>query len=761
MGNQGVVSAWKSGAVDGAAQGVGERAVGGVMRAVALLGLLGGVGLSGCGGSFANLPPVNLNEAGQSIPIGNLQGSVYGGQQPIWQGQVYLMKASTAGYGTKSVSVMTAGANTTLDSTSALKNMGPGGTGTYYVTTDMAGNFNITGDYTCNYNATTPSQSDQLYLVALNGNATFVPGNPPTGGSMNPYIGEMAVLGQCPSNGTFAGHLNFINMNEVSTVAAAYALAGFASNSYSVGSSGTALAQVGLANAMANANQLADIQGSVPFGEARSVTPGGNGRVPNLLINTLANILASCINESNATAYPPTTPSCQTLYQKTGSGTADTASAMIHIAQNPGSNVSALYGIPSGNLQFIDGLPSAPADFTVGIQYTQVASPANPANPVDVAVDASGNAWVTSANGNVSELTPLGAQATGSPYSVPSAGYVAIDSGGNAWVTGSSEVFELTGSGGAVTGPTYTVSSATISGGGLSAGLSGIAVDATGTYVANPNLGFNLLGLTSAGNVVQITGTSSSPKFAAYYNGVTNLLGITVLSGIPNVSQVANGPTGSLWISGDGLNCVLGLGVLCGGLNAQKLSETSTNFPGTALFSTPVASTSSWPAAGVPYSCLLVVACGAIEQPEGLAVDNGGSAWVAVEAQTSAATNTTGVDELARVSSAGAVTGRYTGGGLSKPFEVAIDGSGEAFVTNSGTGSVSAFSSAGGALSGSGGYGSTAVAAPTTLDLDESGDAWVVSPGVGGYVTELIGIATPVVRPLSAAVAAGKLGATP
>ena len=242
----------------------------------------------------------------------------------------------------------------------------------YYVVTNGYGNFDITGDYTCNYNATTPSQSDELYLVSLGGNDTYVPGNPPTGGANNAYIGLMSVLGQCPSTGTFAGQISFIYMNEVSTIAAAYALAGFAGNSHSVGSGSSAQAQVGMANAFANANQLYDITGSSPYHEARQVTPNGTGSiggvVPYKLINTLANIMATCINQG-LTAAIPTSGTCQTLYNDTNNAP-DAASAMIYIAQHPSKNVTALFNLQPSSVEFPDDLASKPNDFTVGYQLS-------------------------------------------------------------------------------------------------------------------------------------------------------------------------------------------------------------------------------------------------------------------------------------------------------------------------------------------------------------------------------------------------------
>jgi len=64
-------------------------------------------------------------------------------------------------------------------------------------------------------------------------------------------------------------------MDEVSTIAAAYSFAGFATDAVHVSSSGTALAQTGIANAFANA---ANVE-TLGTGAALATTPAGNGAV--------------------------------------------------------------------------------------------------------------------------------------------------------------------------------------------------------------------------------------------------------------------------------------------------------------------------------------------------------------------------------------------------------------------------------------------------------------------------------------------------
>lgn len=315
-------------------------------------------------------------------------------------------------------------------------------------------------------------------------------------------------------------------------------------------------------------------------------------------------------------------------------------------------------------------------------------------------------------------------QATGSPFPVGGANYVALDPSGNAWVTSTSGgVQELSGAGSNLT--------CTACGDADIVNPAAIAVDGSGVaFTANMGGAASLLGLLgTTGDVGKISGPGTAYSF--YYSQVVGDL----LNQIPAVSQAAVDSAGYVWVSGDGASCN---SFVCGGLEVQRISGSSFTVPATSVL------------AG-NYFCFF--GCSVQESPEGIAIDAAGNAWIAVSG---------GIDKISTITPGG-FTVSYTGGGLAKPQGIAVDGASNLFVANSNgvASSISAFTNAGFALSGSGGYGSTAVAAPTALDVDESGDVWVVSPGSGGYVTEFIGIATPVVRPLSAAAGAGKLGATP
>ena len=372
--------------------------------------------LTGCA-----LNPTATPVASQALAI---HGNVHGGQQPIVGAHVYLFAANTSGYAGPGIAASTGNASISLlsaISTGLSDSIGA------YVTTANDGSFTITGDYSCTPNT-------QVYLYALGGN--------PGGIGVNASAGLLAALGNCPASGNFVTATPFIWINEVSTIAAAYAMSGFATDATHVSSSGTPLAQQGIANAFANAANLA----SISTGVALTTTPAGNGTVPQTEINTLANILASCINSAGTITGPTNPTPCYTLFNKaessgsTGTAPTDTATAAINIAHNPGSNITALYGIPAPTIAFAPALTSQPNDFTIGLKITGAGIDV----PENLAVDGSGNIWVVNNINSISELAPSSAPispSTGGFYGI--GGYtgieepydIAIDTSGIVWIS--------------------------------------------------------------------------------------------------------------------------------------------------------------------------------------------------------------------------------------------------------------------------------------------------------------------------------------
>ena len=180
------------------------------LRWIGFTFLLAGCGLLG-GCAMESTAPA-ATEVGASM-----QGMVHGGQQPVVGAHIYLFAAGTSGYGGASTSLLSA--NT----------VGSDALGSY-VLTDANGAFSITGDYAC-------TAGTQVYVLATQGNPGY--------GGNNPALAMMTALGQCPAAGTFVATVPYVWVNEVTTVASVYSLAGFMTDLTHVSSSGTALAQVG------------------------------------------------------------------------------------------------------------------------------------------------------------------------------------------------------------------------------------------------------------------------------------------------------------------------------------------------------------------------------------------------------------------------------------------------------------------------------------------------------------------------------------
>jgi hypothetical protein len=619
--------------------------------------------LSGC--SLSTLGPPSA-EAG--LPI---QGRVRGGQQPIAGAHVYLFAANTTGYGGSGIAPSAANASVSLLNDAMTGQSDSVGA---YVLTDAKGVFSITGDYSCTPNT-------QVYLYAQGGDP---------GAGLNAAVGLLAVLGNCPSGGDFATATPFIVINEVSTVTAAYTMAGFATDATHVSSSGTALAEVGIQNAFANAANLETLS----TGVAQATTPAGNGTVPQSEINTLANILAACVNSTGAIAGPANPTACYTLFSNTlggSSGTTpgDTATAAINMAHHPGVNIAALYGLASAAPPFAPGLSAPPNDFTVGLLLTGGGLNNLDSFAFGIAIDGSGNAWVTNTDGaNVTELSSSGAvlsEITSGDLDDPQG--IAIDGFGNAWVTNfaNSSVTELSSSGAVLSGASGYYYP------GVLSTPSAITIDGTGNvWVADETL-------------KQVVELSSSGSLLAPPNGYYGGGGI-------------NAPFG---IAVDGAG-----NVLTANLDGSSVSKLSNS--GSAIS----------PSAGYTG--------GGVGAPYAIAVDHSGNIWTA-----------NGGDRLAELSNSGVAIsppGGYTGGGnFVRPGGIAIDGSGNAWATGNG---VAEFSSSGAAISPSTGYLADGMSLPVGIAIDGSGDVWITNSfyeqGGRSSVTEFIGAATPVITPICA-----------
>lgn len=551
------------------------------------------------------------------------QGVVHGGQQPVVGANIALYAAGSGGYGSTNT--------TQLSST---------------VTSGTGGSFSITGLYAC------PSASAQMYLVATGGNS---------GAGTNSSLALMAALGSCSG----LSSSTFVFIDEVTTVAAVYALAPFmATNS---GSPGANLATSntnanGLAHAFITAGNLANtVTGAAPG----SALPSG-ASAPTSELNTLADIVATCVNSDGSSGE------CSTLFADAtpsgGGAPTNTIDAILDIAQNPGNNVSALYNLVTGTPPFQPTLNAAPTDWTVAINYTDISLN----SPQALVVDSGDNVWVANSGGNsLTKFSNSGSVLSGLGYTgggLSSPRWAALDASGNIWITNANNsLSEFSSSGGATSGSLgYT-------GSGLNAPQEIAIAIGTANYEAN----------NGANNVSKFA-SNGTPRAGSPYSGggLNDPYGVAINNG--NFAWFTNSNNSlSEFMAGNGTAVSGNSGVTGGGLNSP-LGIAFDHSGNLWVANSGGASLSEFNSSGTALSGSSGYTGGGLVDPSQIVIDGLGHVWVA---------NPSGnrLGEFSNSGSALSGSSGYTGGGLSSPQGIGIDGSGNVWVANASTNTITEF----------------------------------------------------------------------
>jgi sugar lactone lactonase YvrE len=591
-----------------------------------------------------------------------VNGKVHGGQQAVVGALIQLYVVGSGGNGSAASPLL----NTA-------------------VTSDSNGEFSITGDYTC------PSATSQVYLVATQGNP---------GSGTNAALAMMTALGSC-------GNLSpsqFIWINEITTVAAAWALAPFEQDIAHIGSSSTN--STGLANAFLDAQLIADTStGDVPTLASNLTTETGK-------IYALADAVAACINSNGAGS-----PGCSALFGAAtpsgGSAPANTWDAVMNVVKNPGNNVAGVYGAIGSTPPFATTLTSAPSDWTLSLTVTG----GGLNTPEGLAADSQGNIWVSDDSGIVSAFspqgTPMSSTGFGSANTTEAYG-LAIDHNDNVWVTiaeypqyanskGSLEEFSGVLSGSALGTATYIYSDTFDY-------PSAIAIDNTDGNILVGNYFVNTSVQPNTTNLVIFN--PSANTFTSVDTG--NDVGVSV--------GVAADTAQGAWITSDN-----GTG-----------SGAHVNSSGTVVFST---------------EC-----CGSTDS---VALDSAGNVWLADSEDSDASGDSGGA--ITELASNGTTEQAFiTGGGINVPGHIAIDANQNLWVTNfhapPGSGlNVESFTELSGVNSGSPGtpispstgYGLDAdLLVPFSLAIDASGNIWISNTG-GNSLVMFFGMAAPTLTPMT------------
>jgi streptogramin lyase len=547
-----------------------------------------------------------------------IHGSVHGGQAPIAGATIQLYAAGTSANGSAATPLI---AST--------------------VQTDAGGNFNITGAYSC-------AGDPMVYLVAIGGNPGL------SQGANNSAIAQMVALGDCNTLQANAA-TTFISLNEITTVASVYALAGFTTDYDHVGYAGSN--RTGFASAINAMNAIVSIAG----GNAIGSTPGSGITLPTAKLISLADSASACVNSSG-----PASDACSTLFTATtatgGSAPTDEIAALASLARHPALNVVSVYQLSPTTPPFAGGLTSAPADWTLSIQYTG----GGLSLPSGIAIDASGNAWVANEGGNAVTQIGTGAFLSGAggyaSSAIAGAQGIAADASGNIWLanTEANNVLKLSSSG-AITAT-------------LTAGINGpvsVAPDRSGNiWVANFT-GNSLAGFTSSGSPLP-----GSPFTNAALIAPTGL---------------AVDPANNLWLSSSQPGTVAlfsnagvfqnsftdGFLVAPGGLAldaaANKLWAAGTGING--LTGLAINSTAATPLTNSPFT--------AVQQPLAVAVDSASTVWTL--------SNITAGAVYAFDASGNPLPSSSGLGSLNQPVGLAVDASGNLWTTAAGDSSVTQF----------------------------------------------------------------------
>jgi hypothetical protein len=411
--------------------------------------------LTGCGTTGTTIPTPYTPPAGSYTGLA-FTSKVLSGSAPLLGVTVQLYAAGTTGNGS---------APTQLLSSS--------------LTTDSNGAFSVATGYTC------PAATSIVYAVASGGHVN--------GGATNSSIVLMTVLGPC--NGIASGAS--YTVNEVTTVASAYAMAQFLKPGAQLGATSTNTSGITLAAATV-ANLVNLTTGTAP-GAGFPAT----GTAPTAKINALANAMHSCVVTSGAP-----NPACtQLLGDVVSSGTppTNTLDAMLSLAKNAGTSVVPIYNLTLASSTFAPALTAAPDDWVMYATYgggglnapsalaldsqgrvwvanyfSSVSLFANTGKPIfangltgsslyesyGAAVDANDNLWVVdqetsgalnSGYGAITEFNSQGTNVTGSPYATGGVYYpyaVAVDSSNVSWVVdyGDSHLTLLSNSGTSLAG---------------------------------------------------------------------------------------------------------------------------------------------------------------------------------------------------------------------------------------------------------------------------------------------------------------------
>ena len=687
--------------------------------------------LAGCAVHSGSLAPiVSANTVSRSI-----QGHVHGGVYPIANATVRLMETQSNGYG------------------GAAKALLPP------VTTDGNGYFNFPNTaFTCD-------TGQFAYLTVSSGTTSNLASALP-----NNNVIQLSVIGSCATLTTDFNAIN-VYLSEVSTVAAAAALANFTTIDSTGAGSGQQIVNIsappannapapgctggsamtctaaGLAHGFANAFNLVDavrFDGSFPTGQARTIVPTNTASyVPAQLLNTLGNILQNCV-DSVGGGVAGDNSFCGTLFTLATppiSGSAaptNTLQVALNMAKYPTNNVDSLYALQSRTTYFTPALSTTPTALSVSIYYGAEANGGYVRFPIDLALDAADNVYVlygdtansstTSGTGTANTygaVVGLGADGTQIFYGPQNTSLlyptqIAVNSNGRLFVTDNDT---YTAANGGIYATAPNTSTGALSRIAAVANASGVAVDRKDnlwTSVTNMT-GYSILEYNDS--VLQ-NATAVLPATTAF---ASNSLGVPVtsiaLDSAQNVWGVSEGSTSyAVFVPNKGTPIAPVFDALTGGGYKQSLGNSggygvAVNASSQAFFPThQQLNGASFNSSSLTTGSNGALPIGSSGAPQRAATDGAGNLfWADSESSGLLYHFTPGA------------TGSFSAGTLSSflPCYPFPSGSGSACVTTT---------------------NSSPIFTPTNLRsvaIDSGGDVWYLAAAGVGTIVETLGLATP------------------
>ncbi len=392
-----------------------------------------------------------------------MTGKLHGGNQPVSGATVQLFSVAFNGVGSGQANTTTVNGQTVTGNLLATTTTNASG-GFGFSKQTTGGPYANTGNqYTCPTGIDAP-----LYIKTTGGNTT---GNGASGVNNSAAI-FLAPVGACST--VNAG--TFINISEVTTAATVAALAQYINPSTEfIGADGISIAYVAVLNSMKTVATLVNSQSGLA--NTSLAIPGStNGlQTSNVTItatpesaklNTIANILSSCINQVSATSAN----NCSTLFTNaTAPGTlaiqrssqpnatfptaTDTLQAALYMFLRPTDATlqarTNLYNLsPATGAPYQPTITSLPTDWTIAISYANGGQCGTSnslffASVSEVNVDINGNLWISNNQngGALSQMSPNGVAMTCASNLAKGLAGGTVDDQGNVWVGDASANF--------------------------------------------------------------------------------------------------------------------------------------------------------------------------------------------------------------------------------------------------------------------------------------------------------------------------------